>query len=134
MYSWLLTLFFIMLALPQVNASEQPLTYNLNWEEQLREINFNLKKTNLPTQQAEILKTFRAQLLTDINNTKDMNTPVFEKKISLFNRMNALFLDKFQKSNCTSIKSSWALLHASEANNKFEAQQIEAWLNWICKE
>lgn len=133
MYSRLLILFFFIFLFQEIRASEHPINYNSNWEDQLREINFNLKKTTLPTKQAEILKSFRSKLLSEINSSKDMNSPNFEKKISVFNRMNALFLDKFQKTSCPSIKSRWELLKTSESDNKFEVQQIENWLNTICQ-
>lgn len=81
---------------------------------------------------AETLKAFRTKLLEDINSAKDMESPVFERKISLFNRINALFLDKFQSGSCDSIKMRWPLIKNSEADNKFEMEQLDEWINSIC--
>jgi hypothetical protein len=105
----------------------------MNWEHQLRELNFELKKNSLPTKQAAILKTFHNTLLKDINNTKSMNSPLFEKKISLLNRMNALFLDNFKKQNCSNLKIKWELLKSTEPKMTFELQQVDTWLDWICR-
>jgi hypothetical protein len=114
-------------------ASAEPLRDSAYWEDQLRDLKINLKRTTLPSKQAEILKGFWVKLSADINSAKDMNSPIFEKKISLLNRMNALFLDKFQKPNCASIKARWALLKSSNSDGKFEAQQVDEWLKWICR-
>jgi hypothetical protein len=128
----ILTAFFFIFCFQITQAAPQQSTFTLNWEDHVREITSGLKSTKAAKNQAEILKNFRSKLLEEINSAKDMESPVFERKISLFNRMNALFLDKFQEGSCETIRTRWPLIKNSEADNKFEIDQLEEWLNLIC--